>query len=76
MDKASRLKAIASSSIFTTCNCCGFVYLPMNKNTVNNCPICQGQITDEDDDYIKSEQIIYEDVNSEDFFLDYPKRVY
>ena len=66
----SRLAMLASNEHFTTCNCCGFVYLPMTKRAADNCPKCkpieqQMKYVDPDIAYLNNEAQEIEEVNTD-----------
>ena len=58
------LKALKMSKLFTTCSCCGFMYLPMSKRTLTHCPKCEPidnkMLVESDEDYLNSEVKEYE----------------
>ena len=73
MTKIERLKVIATNEHFTTCKCCGFVYMPMASWTVNNCPKCkpmdhQIKYVDPDVEYLNTEVRLDEEISQEHLF--------
>ena len=68
MTQTERLKVIASSKYFMTCQCCGFTYMPMTVRTEKRCPKCepmsrQIKIVDPDMTYLLTEMRCEEEVN-------------
>ena len=67
------LEALKKSPVFTTCSCCGFIYLPMSKRTLTSCPKCEPisnkMFVDADEEYLNSEVREYEVVSHE--MIDY-----
>ena len=67
------LKALKASTVFTTCECCGFIYLPMSKRTLEHCPKCEPigskMAVETDEDYLANEVREYEAVSHE--MIDY-----
>lgn len=67
----SRLKEIKKFKGFITHEICQLTYLPMNKYYETNCPNCNP--IDSDEDYIKSQGVIIEEINQDELFNSQPK---
>lgn len=65
----NRLNELRTNSRFTTCQDCGFTYLPMNQHTKTNCPKCRPKIIDDDEMYLQMEEKSQEIVCHDDIEL-------
>lgn len=63
-------EALKNNSHFTICTKCKFEYLPMTKKALTNCPKCESI---EDEAYLNSLEVSYEEVSHENIYDNCPK---